>query len=243
MSVFGQLVFSDQGRGRAVPGRLYGLSVLRAEADPLGFWGERRLRKAGRGLLRGGARRVLVPRDFRRWPLLRQLGLVPVETEGLVRANCVPLALAALASQGLSPYRATVALRGNRAGGEMARAARELCPRVRCLVVDAPSGGEELARWLRREYGVPILPPGERGHLALRFQPGGPPREEAALDLYGPEPDLAGLQLTAPELAEGDREDLPLLAALWEGGKLGRREIKITGSLDRRLEKSYNDRT
>ncbi len=175
MSVFGQLVFSDQGRGRAVPGRLYGLPVLRAEADPLGFWGERRLRKAGRGLLRGGARRVLVPRDFRRWPLLRQLGLVPVETEGLVRANCVPLALAALASQGLSPDRATVALRGTRAGGEMARAARELCPRVRCLVVDAPSGGEELARWLRREYGVPILPPGERGHLALRFQPGARP--------------------------------------------------------------------
>ena len=35
-------------------GRLYGIPVLRAEADPEGFWGERRLRRAGRGLGRGG---------------------------------------------------------------------------------------------------------------------------------------------------------------------------------------------
>ena len=28
--------------------------------------------------------------------------------------------------------------------------------------------------------------------------------------------------------AEEDREDLPLLAALWEGGKLGPEDIKIT---------------
>lgn len=226
--MFGQLLFSPDGRGRTAMGRLYGLPVLRAEADPAGFWGDRRLKKAGRGLLRGGARRVLVPRGFQHWPLLGELGLVPVEAETLVRAHCAPLALAALARRGLSPDRATVALRGTRAGWEMARAAEELCPRVRCLVVDAPSGGEELARWLRREYGIPILPAEEGGHLALRFQPGPPPCEEEALELYGPAPDLAGLRLAAPALAEEDREDLPLLAALWEGGKLGRGDIKIT---------------
>ena len=129
---------------------------------------------------------------------------------------------------GLAPDRATVALRGRRADRDMARTAAELCQRVRRLVVDAPSGGEELAVWLRREFGLPILPPGEEGHAALCFQEGCPRREEGALELYGPRPGLAGLTLSAPGLSVEDREDLPLLAALWEGGRLDPGAVKIT---------------
>ena len=227
-ALIGQLVFAPRGWGRAERGRLYGLSVLRAETDPAGFWGERRLRRAGKALRLGGALRVLVPGDFARWPLLERFGLRPVDPEDFVRAQSVPLALAALERRGVAPHQATVALRGLRAGGELARAAAELCPQVRRLVIDAPQGGWELAQWLRREFGVPILPPEEEGQAALRFQAGCSRREEGALDLYGPRPRLAGLTLTAPELAEGDREDLPLLAALWEGGKLDRKAVKIT---------------
>ena len=201
--MLGQLILSPGGRGKAAPGRLYGLSVLRAEVDRSGFWGERRLRRAGKGLRLGGALRVLVPGDF-------------------------PLALAALERQGLSPDRATVALRGRRAGREMARAAALLSPKVRRLVVDAPQGGQELAEWLRMEFGIPILPPDQPGQAALRFQPDCPRLEEASLDLYGPRPQLAGLKLSAPELAEEDQEDLALLAALWEGGRLAPEAIKIT---------------
>ena len=116
-------MYTAGGRGRPAPGRLYGLPVLRVEADPTGFWGERRLRRSARGLRRGGALRVLVPGDFAQWPMLRSFGLRPVEPEGFVRGQSVPLALAALERQGLSPDRATVALRGRRAGREMARAA------------------------------------------------------------------------------------------------------------------------
>ena len=58
------------------------------------------------------------------------------------------------------------------------------------------------------------------------------------LGLYGPSPKLAGLSLSAPELAEEDRENLPLLAALWEGGRLGPEDIKI---LDRTGPNTYND--
>ena len=119
----GQLILEARGRGRAEPGRLYGLNVLRGAVDPAGFWGERRLRRAGKGLRLGGALRVLVPGDFAQWPMLRSFGLRPVEPEGFVRGQSVPLALAALERQGLSPDRATVALRGRRAGREMARAA------------------------------------------------------------------------------------------------------------------------
>lgn len=229
MSVLiGQLVLAPGGRGGLEPGRLYGLSVLRGTADPSGFWGERRLCRAGRGLRRGGALRVLVPGDFERWPLLRRFGLRPVETEGFVRAQAAALTLKLLERRDVPPDRAVVALRGLRADRDMARTAAALCQRVRGLVVDAPKGGEELASWLRREFGVPILPPGEACHASLRFHPDGPRREGEALELYGPRPGLAGLTLSAPELEQGDREDLPLLSALWEGGKLGPDGIKIT---------------
>ena len=224
----GQLVIAPGGRGKAEPGRLYGLPVLRGAVDPSGFWGERRLRRAGKNLRLGGALRVLVPEGFGRWPLLESLGLRQVDPETFVRAQSVPLALGLLERKGLAPDRATVALRGLRADRAMARTAAELCTKVRHLVVDAPRGGEELAAWLRREFGVPILPPGEGGQAALHFQEGCARVEETALDLYGPAPQLAGLTLTAPALAGEDRENLALLSALWEGGKLGRDDIKIT---------------
>lgn len=226
--LFGQLVLEPGGRGKPAPGRLYGLNILRAETDLSGFWGERRLRRAGKGLRRGGVLRVLVPGDFAQWPLLERFGLRPVEAEAFVRAQSVPLTLELLERRDIPPDRAAVALRGLRADRDMARTAAALCRQVRSLVVDAPRGGEELAGWLRREFGVPILPPGEGCHAALRFHPDCPRGEEAALELYGPRPRLAGLRLSAPGLAEIDREDLPLLSALWEGGKLGPGDIKIT---------------
>ena len=225
--MIGQLVFTPKGWGTAAESRLYGLAVLRAEAGLEGFWGERRLRRAGRELRRGGALRVLVPRNFSRWPLLERFGLRPVEPESFVRAQSASLALEALERGGLAPDRATVALRGVRVDHDLARTAAQLCPRVRRLVVDAPRGGEELALWLRREFGIPVMPPQEEGQIALRFQDC-PQREETTLDLYGTQPQLAGLTLAAPELAEEDQENLPLLAALWEGGQLGPEDIKIT---------------
>lgn len=226
--MIGQLVVTPGGRGRLEPGRLYGLSVLRGAVDPSGFWGERRLRRAGKGLRRGGVLRVLVPGDFDCWPALVPFGLRPVEVDAFVRKQSVPLTLELLERRGLAPDRATVALRGLRADRDMVRTAEQLCRRVRRLVVDAPRGGEELAAWLRREFGVPVLPPGEGCHAALRFHPDCPREEGAVLELYGPRPRLAGLTLSAPRLGEGDREDLPLLSALWEGGKLGPDDIKIT---------------
>ena len=224
--MLGQLIVTPNGRGRAEAGRLYGLPVLRGTVDPSGFWGERRLRRAGRTLRQGGVLRVLVPREFSHWGALERFGLRPVDPEGFVKAQSVPLALAALERRGVPPDRATVALRGLRADRNMARTAAALCRQVRNLVIDAPWGGEELARWLRQEFGVPILPAAEAGQAALGFQPGCPRREETFLELFGPQPRLAGLTLAAPELAEEDQTDLPLLAALWEGGRLDR--IKIT---------------
>ena len=224
--LLGQLVLTPGGRGKTAAGRLYGLPVLRAEADPAGFWGERRLRRAGRTLRRGGALRVLAPRDV--LPLLAGFGLHPVDPQPFVRAQGTSLVLAALERLHLAPDRAAVALRGGRVDRDMVRTAEQLCRRVRSLVIDAPQGGGELAARLRREYGVPVLPPGERGHAALLFQEGRPAEEEVLLEVFGPQPRLAGLTLSAPGLEEGDRESLPLLAVLWECGRLAPQDIKIT---------------
>lgn len=228
--MLGQLVF-DGGRGGPQRAFLYGLPVLRCQADPEGFWGERRLKRAGRSLCAGGAVRALVPAGFDRWPLLLKLGLRPVDPGAFLRAQAAPLAASLLERQGLAPDRATVALRGRRADGEMLRAALALCPRVRRLTISAPRGGEQLAAWLRREYGLPILPADAPAQAALLLQPGTEPEDAnpcPALTLFGPEPDLAGLRLSAPDLAPTDREDLPLLSALWEGGRLGPEQLTIT---------------
>lgn len=224
--MIGQLILAPGGRGRTAAGRLYGLPVLRAEVDRSGFWGARRLHRAGRELRLGGVLRVLAPGDC--LSLLPRFGLRPVEPEPFVRAQSVPLALAALDRRGLPPQQATVALRGLRVDRDMIRTAERLCGCVRGLVIDAPLGGRELACRLRREYGMPVLPEGEQGQAALAFQEGTPCPEEEVLELWGARPRLAGLSLSAPALEEEDRLDLPLLCALWEGGKLRPEDIKIT---------------
>ena len=226
--MLGLLRLEHGARGRGEMDELYGLRVLRAGADPEGLWGRRRLLRAGRALRRGGVVRTLAPAGFDEWDLLEGCGLLPVDPGGFLRAQAVPLALGLLLRRDVDPGRATVALRGARVDRDMRRAAAELCRRVRRLSVDAPGGGAELAKWLRWEFGIPVLPPGEEAQAVLRFHPAGAGEEGRTVELYGPRPDLAGLTLSAPALREGDREDLPLLAALWEGGRLDGEELKIS---------------
>ena len=225
--MLGQLTYGRGGGRRAEWEDLYGMRVLRCAADPGGWLGERRLRKAGTTLYRGGARRVLTPADFERWDLLEECGLFPVDPGPFLRTQSLPLTLAALARRGEAPDRAAVALRGVRADREMARAAAALCPRVRHLIISAPRGGEELARWLRWEFGVPILPEGEEAQVDLCFQPVNS-GSGTRLELYGNRPELGGLTLTVPAMDGPDRRDLFLMTALWEGGRLDPDGVKIT---------------
>ena len=156
--MLGRLEFSTRGWERPRRDTLYGLEVLTVRADPEGWLGAARLRRAGRGLRRHGAQRTLAPAAFKGWPLLEECGLRQIDPSPLVRAQCLPLTVAALDRQGVAPDRATVALRGVRADRDMALAAARLCRAVRYLVIAAPRGGEELARWLRQEFGIPVLP-------------------------------------------------------------------------------------
>lgn len=223
----GRIHYDPGGWGGVRQEERYGLPLLVGRVDPEGWFVQGRLRRAARGMSQRGVRRVLAPPEFDSWALLLPWQLTPLSPEPLVRFKAGEVALAALERMDRAPDRAAVALRAGRADRDMVRAACTLCPRVRNLIIDAPKGGVELASWLHREFGIPVLPPGERGAVALRFEQGGE-EEEHTLHLYGQKPDLKGVSLWAPMLAEEERYDLPLLNLLWERGRLQGEALKIT---------------
>lgn len=221
-----------QGR-RTVVARagLAGLTVLRAGVPLPGSVRERtalrRVRRAADLLVRSGVRRVLTRRDFPFWEALEVCGLRPVDPEPLCQALAAPLALAALERQGIAPAAGTVALSGRRVSRPLFQAAMTLCPQVRALVIDAPDGGAELAGELRRTYGAAALtgPGGGTAQVRLAFSPREGERED--LRLWGPAPDLGGFALASPLDLPAELAPLPLLAVLWEEGRIPAKEIRI----------------
>ena len=225
--MLGELRYDAGGDGRVRRGERYGLPLLTVQVRP-GGWRERgRVRSAARRLFRLGVRRVLSPADFPHWPLLAAAGLRPVDPLPFLRFYAGELALAALLRRGIPPHQGAVALRGRRVDRDMVRAAEFLCPRVRELAISAPQGGAELSAWLRREYGIPVRPDGREVGVAVCFHETSA-AGEGELVLAGSAPCLAGVVPRAEGLAEEDRGDLPLLAALWEGGKLEQWGLKFT---------------
>ncbi len=225
--MIGQIKLGAGGWGSPEWGRLYGLPVLRASIDPAGWMQGLRLRRAGRVLCHQGITRALMPMELDRQLMLREYGVAPISPEPLLRSQSDRIAIQALKLHGQDPAQAVVALRGQRADRDMARTAAQLCRQVRSIIVEAPRGGEELSAWLRSEFGIPVLPPAEKGEVGLHFGESAQ-REESALCLYGTEPDLGGVRISAPCLEAEDQEDLPLLAVLWASGTLPAAELNIT---------------
>ena len=170
------------------------------------------MKRGARLLYRNRVRRVLTPPEFLWWPILGEIGLQPVETAQLRSALAPAWVQEKLKVHHVSPEAAVLCLKGERLEAEMERVARELCPKVRNLVIDAP-GGRLLAERLRREYGMPVLPGRwPAAHLTLTFD-GGPvfPGVQYAVDIDLPE----------------DCECDALLAALWEAGRISLGEITL----------------
>ena len=223
----------EEGRGRLrlEQEQVRGLSLLRA-CVPLGRNGrrwERRLRRAALKLHESGVRRVLVPEGFEHWALLEEAGLCGVDPLPLCRAMATRLILTLLEWRGVDPARAVVLLRGTRVDRHLFETAHALCPRVRTLVVSVPQGGEALCRCLREEYGaaVPEAAGGLHPDAAADFAPVEPALPDG-LRLYGPVPGLAGLELSPPGAVLPDADRLPLLALLWEEGRIPLGEITIS---------------
>lgn len=212
---------------------VFQLPLLRVEVPVRPYFGEgifrRRVYRAAERLWEEGINRVLVPREFPHclWKPLQHAGLQPVEVEPFCQAAAVKLILKELLRRGKTPARSTVCLSGSSAGGALQRTAEELAPSVGRLVIDAGAQGAALTDWLGREFGLPRIEPGAvRPDLTAAFAP---EREgtRADLRLYGPMPDLGALRLTAAERSlPKDIAPLPLLAVLWESGRLSQREIR-----------------
>lgn len=213
--------------GRAVLTRatLCGLPVLRAEVPAPDGLGQRRLERrivrAAARLWAAGVSRVLTREDFPCPDALSRAGLAAMETESLCQAAAVPLTLTALSVRGWEPSRAVVALAAEEISLPLARAAEALALHVCRIVVEVEAGGEGLANYLHEEYGLPVLPPKVvRPALTVAFD-GSWQGQGPALRLYGPKPDLMGVELWSPGVTlPEDCAPLPLLAALWESGRL-----------------------
>ena len=221
--MLGRLTAREKGRAVTEWGEILGLPVLEYRGDLSGRWGKRRAERGLKRLARAGAEQVLLPEGFP-WPELpERYGLTTPEGGPLIRAMAAPLALAALERLEKSPERATVALLGRPGAGDAARAARLLCPLVRRLAMAEGETAEEL----RCTWGVPVLPPDSPADVALCFAPGCGENAALTLRLWQGQEGLAGLSLCCPRLPPGEGEALPLLSALYQAGKLGRRELKV----------------
>ena len=210
-----------------------GLPLLRARVpDPPGLRRrglERRIDRAARLLAAAGCRRVLTGPAFDRWDLLERRGLGPVWGEGLAQALAARVALEQLRRRGVAPRHSAVGLYAHRVNRACFEAASTLCPQVGQLVVEAPDGGEDLARYLREEFGAAVLEgrAGRQLDVNLSFAPveGVPPE---ALALWGSRPDLGGLTPRPRDLALPDQADpLALTALLWEEGRVGLEGVEL----------------
>ena len=200
---------------------LLGLPCQRATVPVREGMRERtRLRRVARGareLVRRGVCRVLTQAEFPCWEALEEAGLRSVETEAFCQMLAPALALAALRCQDRRPEQAAVLLSGTGVSPALFRAAEQLCPQVRDFMVDAGEEGEELAAWLRAEFGAAVRPPeGMKADVTLCFGPS-PAAGETVFRLCGPTPDLAGfLPAVRGEMLPAGLDRLPLLALLWE---------------------------
>lgn len=143
---------------------------------------KRRLASAVRRLRRQGVVQVVLPESF---PYLEQLakgGLRPVTTLPLRRAIAADWVRWSLSERGIPAAGARVGVCAAALTGDVVRTVTELVLRHRYVLLDLPYGGEELARQLRREYGVSLLLTASQEQL----------EGAEALALFDPRTDCAG---------------------------------------------------
>ena len=189
------------GERRLAGGRFMGLT-MRAAVRPRGPLSQARAGRAARWLREAGVRYAVFPVDFPYTALFVRQGVVPIETVPLRRALAAPMTRRRLESLGRAPTEAVVGVYGERMSRELWDGAKTLALHYRYVLLDAP-GAEELARELRREYGISLL---------LRPSPDQMERADALL-LFSPRKDLTG--------------ENPILYTLYPGGEGGRGRLPL----------------
>ena len=116
----------------------------------------RRVSAAGKRLRKQNVTWVVLPPGFPFAEELKKQGVTPVSTVPLRQEIAAPWVRACLAREGRPIAMSQVAVVAERLSAEVVRTVTELSMRHRYLLVCVPRGGEELARRLRREYGVSL---------------------------------------------------------------------------------------
>ena len=161
-----------------------------------------RARRAALRMWEAGVRWAIVPVDYPYTALFIRQGVAPVETAPLRQVLAAPLTRRRLEQLGLAPTEAVVGISGERMTRELWDTAKALALSFRYVLLSVP-GGEELARELRREYGISLL---------LRPSPDQLERSDALL-LFSPRKDLSGKN--------------PILYTLYPGGEGGRGRLPL----------------
>lgn len=195
----------------------------------------RRVAAAGRRMQKLGVTRAVLPEGFAYGQQLGKYGVTPVSTLALRRSLAADWVRWSLAEKGIPSGGARVAVTAAQLTGEVVRTVTELVLRHRYVLLDLPYGGEELAKQLRREYGVSLLLGPSREQLEgaealVAFDREPEVRGPVVIPLY--ETAVTALPpLVLPEVLEErlpagvDREQL--LAALQEAGALRRGQISM----------------
>ena len=213
--------------------RFCAVSVSRRKNTPAAILRRRAATAAGK-LQKLGVTRAVFPEDFPYGAIFAKRGILPIEVMPLYRSLAGEWLRAALAAKELSGA-ATVAVCGDRLTGELVRTVTELCLRYRYVLLDIPDGGEELARQLRREFGVSLILRPAAGQIAaadgvLLFTQRPELRGGVVLALYDGTEVPKDVTLTLPAL----EDRLPvgccreqLLAALCGAGVLRAAQIEM----------------
>lgn len=180
---------------------------------------ERRIRKMEHTFRREEVSRVILPDDF---PCRDRLALVrPVNPILLYRGVADLLTLELLRRKGIPPGGARAALAGPRLCPELCGAAERLCADVRELRIDVPGEeGEDFARYLQYEFGVPVVPRTAAADAVIAF---GETGEAADLCLWG-EP---GIRLSVEGMKLPENVEQPVLELLWEQGRVKREKFRV----------------
>lgn len=151
-----------------------------------------------------GVRRAVFPVDFPYTSLFIRQGVLPMETLPLRRVICAAFVKRRMEELGIAPTQGVIALSGEYLSREMRAVTKSLALSFRYVLLAAGEGGEELARELRREYGISLLLKPTRDQL----------ERADALVLFSPRGDLTG--------------ENKVLCALYPGGEYTRGRLPLS---------------
>lgn len=236
--MYGMLVWTEDGKRGLERREILRLPFLcavvrRRPRMPEGLI-RRRVVRAAKALYKQGAGRIVTPEDFAYGEELKQSGLSPVSTLYLRRELAADWVDAELAQRGMRPAGTKAAVYADQITGELVRTVTELSLRHRYVALCVPRGGEELARRLRREYGVSLELARNGGELegagaVAAFSPAEGIEHPLVLRIYDetqPMPELSLPMEIASQIPRGVCRE-QFLAVLREAGVLRKGELSF----------------